>query len=125
MTTKEQSTGASLPPSFESAAAAIAARCYADRDFARRLRENPKATIEETCGKKLPEALAIKVHENDGKTWHVSVPQDGDVNKLSDEQLKAISGGEVLFTVIALAAVGTVTAVTIAGAGAGVAIAVT
>ena len=62
MTTKEQTTGAALPPSFESAAAAIAARCYEDRGFARRMRENPKATIEEMCGKKLPESLAIEVH---------------------------------------------------------------
>ena len=126
MTTKEQTTGAALPPSFESAAAAIAARCYEDREFARRMRENPKATIEEMCGKKLPESLAIKVHENDGNTWHVPVSQGGDTDKLSDEQLKGISGGfEIVFTVLAVTAATTITASVVAGAGAGIAIAAT
>ena len=118
MTEKEQATGASLPPSFESAAASIASRCYEDRDFAKRLREDPKAAIEETCGKKLPESLVIKVHENDGKTWHVSVPQDGDTDKLTDEQLKLVSGGEIIFTILIAVAATTATAAAVAGAGA-------
>ena len=126
MTTKEQEqvTGGPLPPSFEAAAAAIASRCYADRDFARRMRENPKAAIEEVCGKKLPESLAIKVHENDGKTWHVPISQGGDTDKLSDEQLRDVSGGfEVIFMIIAVAAATTVTASVLTGAGAGIAVA--
>ena len=123
MTTKEQATGRALPPSFESAAAAIASRCYEEPGFARRMRENPKAVIEETCGKKLPESLAIKVHENDGRTWHVSLPQAESTGKLSDAQLESVSGGEVIFMILAVAAATTITAATVTGVGAGIAVA--
>ena len=99
----EQNNKVNLSSSMETAAAALAARCYGDPDFAKRLREDPKAAIEETCGKKLPEALTIEVHENDGRTWHVPVPSDGNTGELSDRQLSAVSGGEILGSVILVA----------------------
>ena len=99
---------------MESAAAAIAARCYDDPDFAKQLRADPKAVLERACGKKFPESLAIEVHENDGRTWHLPVPQGESTGKLSDEQLESISGGEVLFVVLA-AVFGTLVAGTAAG----------
>ena len=90
-----------LSPSMETASAALAARCYDDPDFAQRLRENPRAVIEEACGKKLPESLAIEVHENDGRTWHLPVSGGQTTDKLSDEQLKSVSGGvEIIWTTL-------------------------
>ena len=83
-----------LSQSLETASATIAARCYQDAAFARKLRENPRAAIEEACGKKLPESLAIEVHENDGRTWHVPLPDDTSA-KLTDDQLSKVSGGEI------------------------------
>ena len=109
----EQENKVILSPSMESAAAAIASRCYEDPDFSKCLRADPKATLEEMGGKKLPESLAIEVHENDGRTWHLPVPQAEATDKLSDEQLQAISGGEVIFMVLFFSA----TAAVIAGAG--------
>ena len=120
----EQDNTVNLSSSMEAASAALAARCYGDPDFAKRLREDPKAVIEEACGKKLPESLVIEVHENDGRTWHVPVPPGKDTDKLTDEQLQAVSGGEIIFTVLAVAAATTVTASVVAGAGAGIALAV-
>ena len=100
----EQDKKVNLSSSMETASATLAARCYGDPDFARRLREDPRAVIEEECGKKLPESLAIEVHENDGRTWHVPLPPGEDTDKLTDEQLQAVSGGEV-FVVAIIAAI--------------------
>ncbi len=110
-----QNNTMNLSSSMDTASATLAARCYGDPDFARRLREDPKAVIEETCGKKLPESLVIEVHENDGRTWHVPVPRGGDTDKLSDEQLKDVSGG---FEIVVAALVATSIAVgtTVVGA---------
>ena len=99
-----------LSQSLETASATLAARCYQDAAFAKRLRENPRATIEEVCGKKFPESFTIEVHENDGHTWHVPVPQGASAGKLSDEQLKSVSGGEIVAAVLAIIAATAVTA---------------
>ena len=88
-----QDNKVSLSSSMETAAAAIASRCYEDPDFAKRLRADPKAVLEEMGGNKLPESLVIKVHENDGRTWHLPVPQAEATDQLSDDQLKSVSGG--------------------------------
>ena len=105
MESKKQNKQVELSTSMESAAAALAARCYQDADFARRLRDNPRAVIEELSGKKLPESLAIEVHENDGRTWHVPLP-DKASGTLSDDQLRTVSGGfEIIFSAILATAV--------------------
>ena len=82
-----------LSQSMETAAATIAARCYQDAAFAEKLRANPRAVIEELCGRKLPESLTIEVHENDGRTWHVPLPDETSGKELSDDQLGKLSGG--------------------------------
>ena len=82
-----------LSQSMETAAATIAARCYQDAAFAEKLRADPRAAIEELCGKKLPESLVIEVHENDGRTWHVPLPDGTSGKELSDDQLGKLSGG--------------------------------
>ena len=112
-----------LSKSMETASATIAARCYQDAAFAEKLRANPRATLEEVCGRKLPESLTIEVHENDGRTWHVPLPDalpGASDYSLSDKQLGTVSGGFEIW--IGLLVVGTVAAIGIAG---GVAHAVT
>ena len=90
-----------LSQSMETAAATVAARCYQDAAFAKKLREDPRAAIEELCGKKLPESLVIEVHENDGRTWHVPLPDGTSSKELSDAQLGKVSGGlEIIFSVL-------------------------
>ena len=104
-----------LSKSMETASATVAARCYQDAAFAEKLRANPRATIEELCGRKLPESLTIEVHENDGRTWHVPLP-DETSDALSDDQLGKVSGGlEIIFSLLIVAAA---TAVAV-GAGVG------
>ena len=101
----KQNKSVELSTSMETAAATLAARCYQDADFARKLRENPRAAIEELSGKKLPQELAIEVHENDGRTWHVPLP-DKASGTLSDDQLRTVSGGfEIIFSAILATAV--------------------
>ena len=119
----EQDNTVNLSSSMEAASAALAARCYGDPDFAKRLREDPKAAIEEACGKKLPESLSIEVHENDGRTWHVPVPPSKDTDKLTDEQLQAVSGGEVFVVALIIAASIGVGAAVVGGATAGATVA--
>ena len=123
--TSNKTAGVGLTPSFECAAAVIASRCYEDRDFAKRMREDPRSAIKEICGKELPESLTIKVHENDGRTWHLSVPHGQTTSELSDEQLMNVSGGEVIFTILGLVAATAITAGVTAGVGVGIAHAVT
>ena len=90
-----------LSQSMETAAATIAARCYQDAAFAKKLRADPRAAIEELCGKQLPESLVIEVHENDGRTWHVPLPDGTSSKELSDAQLGTVSGGfEIIFSVL-------------------------
>ena len=105
MESEKQNQSVELSTSMESAAATLAARCYQDADFARKLRENPRAAIEELSGKKLPQELAIEVHENDGRTWHVPLP-DKASGTLSDEQLRTVSGGfEIWISALILAGI--------------------
>ena len=111
----KQNKPVELSQSMETAAATIAARCYQDAAFAEKLRADPRAAIEELCGKKLPESLVIEVHENDGRTWHVPLPGDAS-DTLSDDQLDTVSGGfEIIFSILVVAAA---TAVAV-GAGVG------
>ena len=105
---------ANLPSSMEVASAALAERCYSDPEFAKRLRAHPREAIKEACGTELPESLTIKVHENDGRTWHLPVPHGQATDALSDKQLAAISGGEIW---IAALVIGTVAATVAVGAG--------
>ena len=118
---EQKSQQMELSKSLETASATIAARCYQDAAFARKLRENPRAAIEEACGKKLPESLAIEVHENDGRTWHVPLPDDTSA-KLTDDQLSKVSGGfEIWVTCLIIGvplAVGAVTGAVAGGIGA-------
>ena len=74
--------------------------------------------VEELSGKKLPESLAIEVHENDGRTWHVPLP-DKASGTLSDDQLSTVSGGFEIWISVLVVGVGTAVAV-----GAGIAHAV-
>ena len=61
--------------------------------------------IEELCGKKLPESLTIEVHENDGRTWHVPLPDGTSSKELSDNQLGEVSGGfEIIFSLLIIGA---------------------
>ena len=107
----------------EVAAAVIADKCRKDDEFSKSLRGDPRSALIEASGKSLPDSMNVVVHQNSADHWHIVIPSDAQVEKvgeafkmmddaggtLSDEQLLAISGGEVLigFLLTAALVVGT------------------
>ena len=61
-----------------------------DSEFRSRLLENPRSTVEAEFGVTLPENFTIRVHEQSATEAHLVLPPDA---KLSEEDLKLISGG--------------------------------
>ena len=127
---QEEQTVLRMTP--EVAAAALADRCREDDELSERLREDPKAAISRLSGKALPDSTKIVVHCNDPGIWHIAIPTEEQARRfseahegsnegdsLTDEQLQAISGGEIWIGVL-IAAVAVGVGGAVAGVGAGV-----
>ena len=94
----------------EVAAAMLADRCRKDGAFARKLRDDPKGVLATLNGQKVPEYMNVAIHQNAPDHWHIVIPSDKQAQRLSeayemmdaaggtlsDEQLGAISGGEIV-----------------------------
>ena len=112
----------------EVAAAAVADRCRQDREFMKNLCADPRAALIEASGKSVPDSMNVAVHHNSADHWHVVIPSatqaerlgeafkmmDDADGTLSDEQLLAVSGGEIFITLFVVGA--TVVGVTAAAA---------
>lgn len=61
-----------------------------DNEFRKRLIENPKNTIEEELGVKLPDNLKFHINEESPDDIHLTLPHE---NELTQEQLSGITGG--------------------------------
>ena len=112
----------------EVAAAAIADRCRKDREFMNNFCDDPRGALAEASDKGVPAAMNVAVHRNSADHWHVVIPSDAQAKRLgeafkmmddaggtlSDEQLQAISGGEIFISLFVVGAL--VVGVTVAGA---------
>ena len=71
-------------------------RSVQDADFRRRLLGEPKRTVEEELGTRLPEGVRVVAVEETAETIYLVLPSDsphGDGGELSDQDLEAVAGG--------------------------------
>ena len=90
----------------ESAAAGGAGRAEAERtlvqrsleddSFRQRLLEDPKGTVEQELGSRLPEGVEVRVVEESADTIYLVLPfasAVGERGEISEQELDAIAGG--------------------------------
>ena len=71
-------------------------RSTEDEDFRQRLLDDPKATVEQELGDRLPEGVEVRAVEESAKTIYVVLPSAstvGEGEELSDRELEAVAGG--------------------------------
>ncbi|HEX5848023.1 MAG TPA: NHLP leader peptide family RiPP precursor [Rubrobacter sp.] len=75
----------------------IVERSLQDEDFRRRLLEDPKATVEEELGVRLPDEVGIVTLEETADTIYLALPSRSPAGQedLSDQELEAVAGGGV------------------------------
>ena len=74
----------------------LIAKAMKDENFRKNLLENPKAAIEDETGIKIPEAVNLKVVEEDPKTFFLILPpiiNPETEDELSEAELEMVSGG--------------------------------
>ncbi len=96
-------------------------KAWEDEEFKQRLVSDPKAAITEMFGVEIPDAIDVKVVEEDLQTLYVRLPMKpvGE-DELTDEQLEAIAGGACIPVGAALGAVAVIAVIAGTGAGMGV-----
>ena len=72
----------------------IIMKAIKDEKFRKKLKKNPKETIEKELNHIFPKDLRFNIIEQDEKTFNVILPKISNAEKLSDNELqKAIGGG--------------------------------
>ena len=73
----------------------LVAKTWKDDSFKQQLLANPKATIEQEFGVQLPEALNIRIMQENAETLYITLPTRPSVNedKLSEKELETVAGG--------------------------------
>jgi hypothetical protein len=99
----------------------IIERIWKDPAFKKEFLADPKGSIEKYSGQKFPAEVKIVVHEEDGKTMHLSIPPaPANLNELSDEDLERVAGGTDAITTVIVGII-TAAATSIVTAGASIA----
>jgi hypothetical protein len=76
-------------------------RSLEDESFRQRLREEPRAALEEEIGARLPAEIQVQVVEETADTIYLVLPSAslvGEGGELSDRQLEALAGGDVAWS---------------------------
>ena len=71
-------------------------RSLQDEDFRQRLLDDPKGTLEQELGTRLPEGFRVRVVEESAQTIYLVLPGAsavGEGEELSDRELEAVAGG--------------------------------
>jgi hypothetical protein len=71
-------------------------RSMEDEDFRQRLLDDPKGTVEQELGSRLPEGVEVRAVEESQQTIYLVLPfasAVGEGGEISDEQLEAAAGG--------------------------------
>jgi hypothetical protein len=71
-------------------------RSMEDEDFRQRLLDDPKGTVEQEMGSRLPDSIEMRVVEESADTIYLVLPSAspiGQGDELSDQELEAVAGG--------------------------------
>ena len=71
-------------------------RSLQDEDFRQRLLADPKGTVEQELGRRLPEGVRVRVVQESADTIYLVLPSAsalGEGEEISDEALEAVAGG--------------------------------
>ena len=71
-------------------------RSLEDEDFRQRLLDDPKGTMEQELGSRLPESIEVRALEESAQTIYLVLPvrsADLQTGELSDEELEEVAGG--------------------------------
>jgi hypothetical protein len=71
-------------------------RSMEDDSFRQRLLDDPKGTIEQELGSRLPEGVEVRVVQESAKTIYLVLPvrsADLQTGELSDQELEEVAGG--------------------------------
>jgi Nitrile hydratase, alpha chain len=74
-------------------------RSLEDEDFRQRLLDDPKGTMEQELGGRLPEGVGVRAVEETADTIYLVLPSAsplGQGGELSDQELDAVAGGDVI-----------------------------
>ena len=91
--------------------ALVADRCRENADLAERMQSDSKSTMDELCGVVLPADMDVRTVQNTSGLVHVPLPAYKDLpdattsNVITDEDLAALSGGEVIFSAIVIGSI--------------------
>ena len=73
-------------------------RSMEEEEFRRKLLDDPKGTLEQELGRRLPEAVRVMAVEETADTIYLvlpfSSPVGGEGGELSDEALESVAGGQ-------------------------------
>jgi hypothetical protein len=72
-------------------------RSLQDEDFRQRLLDDPKGTIEQELGSRLPESIEVRALEESAQTIYLVLPvrsADLQTGELSEEDLEEVAGGD-------------------------------
>jgi|SRR5215203_7542550 hypothetical protein len=72
-------------------------RSLEDESFRQRLLDDPKGTIEQELGTRLPEGMEVRVVEESAQTIYLVLPSASPLvqgGELSDQELDAVAGGD-------------------------------
>ncbi len=95
-----------LPLTNEISAAVLGNATTKDGDFRSQLLNDPKQAIQDISTQPLPQDINILVAQNTEDTVHIPVPNYKELrnkNRIPDQELRKVSGGEVIGTVLAVA----------------------
>ena len=71
-------------------------RALANPEFREKLKSDPRATLEEVLGTKLPDDVNININEEDHFNFHITIPHVSnqlEKKELSEDELSGVSGG--------------------------------
>ena len=71
-------------------------RSLEDEDFRQRLLDDPKGTVEQELGTRLPEGVEVRAVQESPQTIYLVLPSTSPIGgggEISDEDLEAVAGG--------------------------------